>query len=169
MGSSKQASGQVIRPTLLSVQGELELVKGIGQGEYCSRQCITYLCRYLIEVCDQKALRVLVMPYLQDILIRVMLPLCFFTDRLNEQWHEDPMEVIRKNSTALISYDADDMYDVRDSAASVVVEIMKIKVLRDKFLEPFMKEVVALAQAFRIQHGALRFPTYYKLYNKVFM
>jgi hypothetical protein len=95
------------------------------------------------------------MPFLHDILIRVMLPLCFFTDRMNEQWHEDPMEVIRKNSTAFISYDADDMYDVRDSAASVIVEVMKTKVLRDKFLEPFMKEVVALAQAFRAQHGVL--------------
>jgi hypothetical protein len=70
-----------------------ELVTAIGQGVYCSRQAITYLTRYLVEAVKQKATQPLLAPYLRDILLRVALPLCFFTPALHAQWTDDPTEV----------------------------------------------------------------------------
>jgi hypothetical protein len=63
-------------------------------------------------------------------------------------------QVIRKNSAALTAYDVEDMYDVRDTAVHVLLEVLKVKALRAQLLEPLMHEIVAIAQSFRAQHGA---------------
>jgi hypothetical protein len=135
------------------MQAMLELLKGIGHGEYCSRQAFMHLSRYIAEACKHKATQSFIAPYLQEILIRVMLPLCFFTDKLHKEWTDDPMEVIRKNSMVEMSGDMEDVYDVRNAAVNVMLEVMKIKPLREQLLEPFMREVVSIAQAYRAQHG----------------
>lgn len=138
------------------MQCMLEMLTAVGRGEYVSRQAFTYLARYTTEACKHKASLPVIAPFLHDTLLHVLLPTCFFTDALHEQWTNDPMEVIRKNSTADITLESDDFYDVRDAAISAVLDLMRIKPLQAQLLEPLMKEVASIAQAFRARHGAIR-------------
>ena len=132
----------------------LEQVTAIGRGAYVSRQAYVFLTRYLVEGVKHKPTRELLAPYLLEILTCVILPLCCFTPALHEQWREDPMEVIRKNSSALTAYDTEDIYDVRDASVHVLLEVMRAKPLCAALLEPFMEKVVGIAAEFRSQHGA---------------
>lgn len=139
-------------------QAALEMLTAIGRGEFCARQAFTYLCRYVTEACRHAASRPLIAPFLPDILLHVFLRKCFFTAALQEQWQDDPMEVIRKNSTADLSLEADDFYDERDAAISAILDVMRIKALQKQLLGPLMTEVGSIAQAYRAQHGTLPSP-----------
>ena len=126
----------------------------MAAGAYISRQAFTYLTRTLVEFARLRSTAPLLAPYVDDILGHVILPKTFFTAALHRQWQEDQMEVIRKNSATLTAFDEEDMYDPRDAAIFMCLEVMKVKALREKALEPFMARVLAIAQAHRAEHGA---------------
>ena len=87
-------------------------------------------------------------------LVHVAMPLTFFNRELHEEWTEDPMEVIRRNSSALISLTTDDLFDPRDASVMLIRDIMKTKTLSQALLEPFMTAVLAVIVEFK-QCGAL--------------
>lgn len=131
----------------------LQYAKNIGEGQWASRQSITYTCRYLQTAAKQSATQEYLKPYLFDMLVHVAMPLTFFNRELHEEWTEDPMEVIRRNSAALIMVTTDDLYDPRDASVSLIRDIMKTKALSQALLEPFMKAVLQVLVDFK-QCGA---------------
>lgn len=134
------------------MQCVLELATAIGKGAWCSRQATCYICKYLDEAMKQRHTAQALSPYLLDVLVHVMLPLCFFSARAQREWEEDPTEVIRKNSSALCMFTADDLYDPRDAAMSFIMGVLKAPKHRDKLLDPFMDHVLTILVAFRAQH-----------------
>eukprot|EP00892_Ulva_mutabilis_P009974 jgi/Ulvmu1/7349/UM036_0009.1 len=123
----------------------LEYAMKIGQGHWASRQSITYICRYISTAAKQSGTQVHVKPYLLEVLTHVALPLTFFSAELHQEWKEDPMEVIRRNSTALMMAVVVDLYDPRDAAISLVRDVMRTKALRETLLDMFMKSVLGVA------------------------
>jgi hypothetical protein len=65
------------------------------------------------------------------------------------------MEVIRKNSTAILMAVIEDIYDPRDAAIQLIRDVLKNKKLRPDLLEPFMKNVLGIAEEFRAHTGAI--------------
>lgn len=127
------------------LQCVLEYATKIGQGQWASRQSITYICRYLSTAAKQSGTQGQLKPYLLDVLTHVAVPLTFFSTELHQEWKEDPTEVIRRNSSALIMAVVDDLYDPRDAAVSLIRDVMRTKTLRDALLDPFMKSILGIA------------------------
>lgn len=123
----------------------LEYATKIGQGNWASRQSITYICRYLSTAAKQSGTQAHLKPYLLDVLTHVAVPLTFFSADLHQEWKEDPTEVIRRNSSALMMAVVDDLYDPRDAAISLIRDVMRTKALREALLDPFMKSILSIA------------------------
>lgn len=136
------------------VQCILQYAKNIGEGQWASRQSITYTCRYLQTAAKQSTTQEYLKPFLFDMLVHVGMPLAFFNRELHEEWTEDPMEVIRRNSSALILVTTDDMYDPRDASVSLIRDILKTKALSQALLEPFMAAMMGVIVEFK-QCGVL--------------
>jgi hypothetical protein len=132
-----------------TVQCVLQYAKSIGEGQWASRQSITYTCRYLQTAAKQTATQEHLKPFLFDMLVHVALPLTYFNRELHEEWTEDPMEVVRRNSTALIMVSTDDLYDPRDASVGLIRDIMKTKCLAQALLDPFMKAVLDIIVEFK--------------------
>lgn len=134
---------------ICSLQCVLQYAKAIGEGQWASRQSISYTCRYLQTAVKQDAGQQFLKPFLFDMLVHVALPLTFFNQELHTEWSEDPMEVIRRNSAALITVTTDDMYDRRDASVTLIRDIMKTKALASALLDPFMKVLMDIITEFK--------------------
>lgn len=69
---------------------------------------------------------------------------------LHQEWSEDPMEVIRRNSCAVMMAVAEDLYDPRDAAVNLIHDVLKTRALREPLLDPFMEAVLGIAAEFRL-------------------
>lgn len=133
----------------LAVQCILQYAKNIGEGQWASRQAITYTCRYLQTAAKQTATQEFLKPFLFDMLVHVAMPITFFNRELHEEWTEDPMEVIRRNSASLVMVTTDDLYDPRDASVGLIRDIMKTRPLSQALLDPFMKAVLDIVVEFK--------------------
>lgn len=133
---------------IICLQCVLEYATNIGKGQWASRQSITYICRYLSTAAKQSGTQAQLKPYLLDVLTHVAVPLTFFSADLHQEWKEDPTEVIRRNSSALMMAVVDDLYDPRDAAITLVRDVMRTKALRDVLLDPFMKSILGIASEY---------------------
>jgi hypothetical protein len=131
------------------VQCILQYAKHIGEGQWASRQSITYTCRYLQTAAKQSSTQEYLKPLLFDLLVHVAIPITFFNRELHEEWTEDPMEVIRRNSAALITVTTEDLYDPRDASVSLIRDVLKTKALSQVLLDPFMNAVLNIIVEFK--------------------
>jgi hypothetical protein len=131
------------------MQCVLQYAESVGRGEWATRQAISYSCRYLQSAATQSVPQGHLQPFLFNILTHIALPLTFFSEALHREWVDDPMEVIRRNSSAVLMVNADDLYDPRDAAVNLIHDILKTRALQPTLLDPFMEAVIGICVTLR--------------------